>query len=139
MQSSQVLFPIFAMVALTFGVGILMKIGRVRAVRQGLDPAFFKQNRGGRLPDFLVQVTQNYDNLFEMPVLFYTALLLAYVTHLAGLSLLVLAWAFVLMRVVHTAIHIHSNNLRWRANVFMLSTYILAALWLWLLVKMMVG
>ena len=39
-----------------------------------------------------------FSNQFELPVLFYVLTILAYVTHLAGVIFVVLAWIFVLFR-----------------------------------------
>jgi hypothetical protein len=43
--------------------------------------------------------------------------------------MVVLAWLFVLTRLLHTAIHIGPNKVRWRSPVFALGLIILAVMW----------
>ena len=40
-----------------------------------------------------------------------------------------LAWAFVASRIVHAAIHIGPNKVRWRGPVFILGFLIVTAMW----------
>ncbi len=133
MRAVAILYPAFVLAFLTFGVGLWLLRCRIRAVRDGLTPAYFKLNHGARLPDYLVQATQHYDNLFELPVLFYVVVVFAYITQAASLPLVVLAWAYVAVRAGHAYIHLGSNQLRLRRNVFLLGFGVLLLMWLWLL------
>jgi hypothetical protein len=71
----------------------------------------------------------NFRNLFETPVLFYAALLVAYVAQLATVAYLALAWAYVVARVVHSVIHCTYNKVLHRLGAFLASFGLLAALW----------
>src|SRR6202000_29719 len=75
------------------------------------------------------QVGYSYANQFELPVLFYVLTILAYVTHLADLIFVVLAWVFVIFRVLHAAIHTTSNNVRLRGPIFAGSAVVLSIMW----------
>jgi hypothetical protein len=44
--------------------------------------------------------------------------------------MVVLAWLFVLSRLVHAAIHIGPNIVKWRGLVFILGAIVLLAMWL---------
>lgn len=134
MNEKWILAPVFALVFLSFGVAMWLLRCRIVAVKQGLQPAYFKFNQGAKLPDFLQQAEQHYINLFEMPILFYIACLIAYMSHTVNSAGLLLAWAYVLSRVVHTYIHLTHNKLRMRRNAFLVSYMILIGLWLWLAV-----
>lgn len=129
------LYPLFAMVALTFAVAIWLIRCRIVAVKGGLNPLVFRFNRGGKLSDRLIQATQHYENLFEMPVLFYLAVVLAYAANKVDAVLLALAWGYVGLRLIHSWVHLGSNNLRWRVRTFVLSSLILLGLWCWLLFR----
>jgi hypothetical protein len=48
----------------------------------------------------------------------------------ADIAYVVLGAAYVALRVVHTAVHIGSNTVRLRFNVFLLSCAVLWAIWL---------
>ena len=133
MNPVALLYPLLVMVALTFAVAVWLIRCRIVAVRDGLNPLVFCLNRGGKLPDRLVQAAQHYENLFEMPVLFYLAILVAYVTNSVDVMLLTLAWGYVGLRVMHSWIHLGSNNLRWRVRSFVVSSLVLLGMWCWLL------
>ncbi|HEX9802700.1 MAG TPA: MAPEG family protein, partial [Gammaproteobacteria bacterium] len=113
-----------------FAVGIALFRARILAVKRGdISPGYFLLNRGGKLPENLVRVDQNYNNLLELPILFYAAVLLLYVTGTANLAQLWLLWGFALSRIVHTLIHIRSNHLRWRMRSFVVGFLLLLASW----------
>lgn len=137
MPQTLVLYPAFAMALLTFAVAVWLLRCRIKAVKAGLTPAYFKLNHGARLPDYVVQATQHYDNLFEMPVLFYVVVVLTYVTQRADWALVLLAWAYVGARIAHAGIHLTHNKLRPRMRVFLLSYGLLVLMWVWLLVKLL--
>jgi hypothetical protein len=67
------LYPLFAMVLVTFAVAIQLFRLRVQAVKAGkLRLSQFRLNTG-EMPDSIAQAARNYTNLFEVPMLFYTA------------------------------------------------------------------
>ncbi|RDH86485.1 MAG: hypothetical protein DIZ77_09040 [endosymbiont of Seepiophila jonesi] len=132
-----IFYPLMAMAALTFGVGILMIRLRFLAVRRGeINPRHFLLNRGSKVPDYLAQVEQNYQNLLELPLLFYTISILLFLTNKVDLIYLSLAWSYVGMRLLHTLIHATVNKLRMRMWAFLVSSLILIAIWLRLLLQL---
>lgn len=140
MHQTLILYPMLAMVLLTGWVGVRMLQLRFRAVRRdGLSPGYFLLNRGGRPPDYLVRVTQQYENLFESPMLFYVVLTLVYVTAKADIASLVLAWLYVAARLAHAYVHMGGNVLAHRRRVFLTSAVLLYALWFWLFVRLAAG
>ncbi len=65
-----------------------------------------------------------------MPTLFYPALIVAFLTaQVANVLTLSLAWAFVVLRYVHSAIHCTINRLRYRLWAFFLSSLVLWIFW----------
>ena len=73
---------------------------------------------------------RNYMNLLELPMLFYVVCLLLYVTGGASSLTIALAWAYVVLRVVHSAIHLSYNHVMHRLAAFTLSNVALVFLWL---------
>ena len=65
-----------------------------------------------------------------MPVLFYALCIYLYVTATADSLYVILAWGFVALRAVHSAIHCTINRVHWRFLAYMLSSI---ALWIMLL------
>lgn len=72
---------------------------------------------------------QNLANLFEMPVLYFALVPLLVLTGSASPAQVALAWIFVTLRVVHSAIHIGPNTVRTRARVYIASSIALFAMW----------
>jgi hypothetical protein len=72
----------------------------------------------------------NFRNLFELPVLFYLALVLCAQTGFVNAATLALAWAFVALRIVHSAIHCGYNRVIHRFYAYVAGFFALVALWL---------
>lgn len=72
---------------------------------------------------------QNLANLFEMPVLYFALVPLLVLMGSASAAQVALAWIFVALRVVHSAIHIGPNTVRTRARVYIASSIALFAMW----------
>jgi hypothetical protein len=121
-----ILYPVFAQIALTFYLlfrmaymrTTLLKSREVRAGDIALD--------NSRWPDRPRQFANAYANQFELPVLFYVLCLIATQTGAgANIFLVILAWAFVVTRLVHAYIHTTSNRVMRRGTAFGLGGLIL--------------
>ncbi|MEI9888231.1 MAG: MAPEG family protein [Rhizomicrobium sp.] len=71
----------------------------------------------------------NFADLLEMPVLFYIVCLMAFVTGRVDMLFLDLAWVYVALRAVHSAVHLTYDNPRHRALLFALSNFAVLAMW----------
>lgn len=132
------LLPAFAHVALTLSLVLRTGIGRVRAVRsKRVRPADVVLD-SSKWPDELRKITNNYQNQFELPVLYYAALALLLVTGLADSVAIVLSWAFVASRFVHSFIHTGSNHLLHRFLAFASGVALMCLLWLWFALRLFV-
>jgi hypothetical protein len=124
------LFPVFAMFALTLFVSARMGYARYAAVaKHRVDPKYYQLYRGEE-PAELRKLSRHYLNLFELPTLFYAVCIMAHVTGQTGTLPVALAWAFVALRCVHSYIHLGSNVVVNRFRVFMLGVLVLLALML---------
>jgi hypothetical protein len=132
MNQVAILYPVFVQVLLTFVVYGLLAVSRAQAIS--------KMNRGrgnpdlalGRVewPEDAVKRAANQRNQFELPVLFYAVTAFSLIVAAADFLMVVLAWLFALTRILHAAIHIGPNKVRWRSPVFGLGVVILAIMWL---------
>ncbi len=129
MNQNIIFYPVIGMVFLSFFIGIVMLVARIKAVKQGMNPAFFALNKGAKQPDYLIKASQHYENLFELPVLFYIVTILTYITKTADYFYLYLAVLFVIIRYFHAFIHISYNNLTHRRNSFLIGTVALFSMW----------
>lgn len=125
-----ILYPMFALAALTATVLGLVPIRRVRAGQRGeLQVDDFKYGESSAVPPRVSIPNRNYMNLLEFPLLAYVACLTAYVASDVTSLMVQTAWAYVAMRVVHSAIHLTYNGVAHRALVFGASNVVLIALW----------
>jgi hypothetical protein len=131
MTANPLLGPLFAMVALTFVIWATMGVRRTRAVATGAThlSRFAVRGLEGITPEAR-QVSDHFQNLFEMPVLFYVAVLIALHLGLTGPALPVLAWVFVVFRVLHAWVHLGRNEVRYRFYAFVASSVTLLLMWL---------
>ena len=131
MSELSLVYPMLALVLLTFGVLIALFRSRVRMVREGLAPvSYFRTFQGSiEQPEFSVKPQRHFANLFEAPVLFYVGCLAAMVTGVTGMLVIVLAWAYVALRYVHAYIHLGGNRVRYRMRAYFASWLCLLALW----------
>jgi hypothetical protein len=137
MTVQEVLLPLFVEVVLTFALLFWMAPLRGRDFRAGVANY---DNVALREPNWsaaTLQVAYSYNNQFELPVLFYVLAILAYFTHHAGFLFVVLAWIFVIFRILHAYVHVTSNNLRVRGPLFGVSALVLAIMWIIYIVEML--
>lgn len=129
-------WPAAALALLTFIVLTTLGRRRAAAVKAGLPFSYFRTYRGAEPPDDAVQAARHYENLFELPVLFYALVAMLIGIPFVDFVLVVLAWGFVIARYVHAAVHLGSNNVRLRFQVFALGMVLLLAMWLYTIVKL---
>lgn len=131
MNRQLILWPLLAMVLLVLVVWVYLYITRVREMRaRRISPQALatRATARGQLVDSL-RVADNFSNLFELPVLFYVAAVLLYVSERVDGIYLGLAWAFVALRYAHSAIHVTYNRVMHRFPVYVLGALPLWAMW----------
>jgi hypothetical protein len=138
MSDAAMLAPVFVHVVLVITLVIATGRGRVAAVRAGEVRLKDIALDSSRWPERLRKLANNYQNQFELPVLFYAVMALLIATGLADGVTLVLAWAFVASRLVHSFIHVRANNVVHRLFAFGASLATLAAMWLWFALRLYV-
>jgi hypothetical protein len=102
---------------------------RVSLVRSGQVKPEDIALRQPNWPRQVLQVQNAALNQFELPVLFYVLTVLSIITRDADLTFVILAWVFVLLRLVHAFIHVTSNNVRQRGLAFITAAFVLMAMW----------
>jgi hypothetical protein len=130
MSIEAILLPMFAMVALTFGLLFWMTILRLRVIRRGQVNPQQVALREPAWPPHVLQIGNAFHNQLELPVLFYVVVLLALSTETLDSVLYVLSWMFVASRYVHAYIHVTSNRLDRRTAVFLIGALALALMWM---------
>jgi hypothetical protein len=129
MSTQAILLPLFVEVILTFLLWVGMATLRTRDVSTGaVRPEQIALHEPNWRPRTL-QFAYAFSNQFEIPVLFYVLTILAYVTHLAGLIFVILAWIFVIFRILHASVHVTSNIVRLRGTLYGIAVVALALNW----------
>jgi hypothetical protein len=132
MYFKPLLIPLLAQVALTFLVMIIMyrkRVTEMKTKRIHPQSAKTRSTALGVLTDS-ESAANNYANLFESPVLFYTAILLTLILMLQDTILVILAWVYVGSRCVHSVIHVTYNRVMHRFMTFLFSSLVLFAIWI---------
>ncbi len=78
----------------------------------------------------VITASRNFDNQFQMPMLFMFGVLLVLHFQLADLVFVVIGAMYVTLRLLHSIVHITSNHVRRRFNLFLVSCVVLWAFWL---------
>ncbi len=128
-QSLKIFLPVLLVVAVTFIGFIKMAIERTKAVKGGQNPDFYKVYLGDPEPEKTRAAVRHWDNLFELPTVFYAGCLTAYVLSAVSPTVLVCAWIFAVGRAVQSLVHVTYNNPNHRGGAFTLSFLGLMVMW----------
>lgn len=116
---------------LTFAVSVRMYLMRVREMKAGrIHPqsVALSAEKNQRLKD--TRAADNFNHLFELPVLFYALIAIALAVDHVPAFLAAGAWVFAVSRWVHSAIQCTYNKVMHRFSVFIFGLLTLLVLWL---------
>ena len=131
----EIIYPMFALVVLTFIIGFSTGISRLISAKKGLvDRRYFKLFTGYPPPDNIVKLGRNFSNLLEVPILFYAVGIILLALGINNQLMLGFAWAFVALRIIHSIIHVTYNNPIHRFLAFLLSSGIVLIMWVQLVI-----
>ena len=127
-MSYPILAPVVGMMALTLIVWLTAASRRVGYImRHRIHPqrVATPEQIAELLPMTVNSAFNNFRNLCELPVLFYAACLALAMLGVNDIPTLALAWAFVIGRGVHSAIHCTANIVKWRFYAYAASSLLL--------------
>jgi len=134
-----VLLPLFVQVALTFVLIFWTARVRTTVIRSGevkmKDIALGQSNWPARP----TQIANCYNSQFQLPVLFYVLTILAIATRHADLLFVVMAWLFVVTRLIHAYVHTGTNYVPHRFNAFAAGAIVLLVMWAIFAVRLIAG
>ena len=139
MSLQAVLLPLFVEVILTFVLMLQMGALRRADYSSGAVRADDIALREPRWPQRTTQAANAFSNQFELPVLFYVLTILAWVTRHAGIVFVVLAWIFVICRVLQAYVHVTSNVVRYRGLFFSIGAVVLMIMWALYIIEVLTG
>ena len=127
----------FALVILTAIIGLCAFMVRYNSVKKGeVKIKFYRTMQGSEVSERIIQTTRCFNNMFEVPVLFYIVSTLYVALGVENTVALILAWLFVILRYIHAYIFMTYNNVIHRMLVFWGSFLSLFILWIVLIVRM---
>jgi hypothetical protein len=123
MSIQMILAPVFVQVLLTLAVAYTLAFRRFQAVRGGE----LKGPIGLREPNWppkALQAEYNYQTI---------------VTRHADLFFVLMAWVFVVLRVLHALVHLTTNKVALRGPLFIAGAMVLTVMWLVFIVRIMLA
>ncbi|MBW4534691.1 MAG: MAPEG family protein [Pleurocapsa minor HA4230-MV1] len=129
MMQNAIFSPFLAMMFLTFLVWVYLYIRRISFITS---KKISSQDLS--VPGTLAQISppsvsnpsDNFKNLFEIPVLFYVLVLYLFITQQVDNVYVNAAWIFVAFRALHSAVHCTFNLIMLRFYLYLIATL---ALW----------
>ena len=139
MSLQAVLAPLFVQVVLTFALLVWLANQRITLISSGVVKRTDIALREPNWPARTLQLQNAVSNQFEVPVLFYALTILSIVTRHADLAFVILAWVFVLLRIIHASIHVTDNDVRRRGLTFIAATTVLMVMWILFMLRILLG
>lgn len=122
--------PMVAQFWLTALVWLAMVVTRNAALIRGTASVRYYVGYQANPPDERVErPARTFNNLMQVPTLFYVVCLLMLVTQHVDAAQLTLAWAFVGLRALHAALYVAFNRIQYRFALWASSCIVLGVLW----------
>lgn len=123
-DSLQLLGPVIALVAWSQVMWLWMYATRIPAMiaaKMKPDPNAPRGEQMSRLPAYVRWKADNYNHLMEQPTVFYAIVLTLALLGPSGDTVLMLAWSYVALRLVHSLLQALVNKIELRFFLFLLS------------------
>ncbi|MEP7208539.1 MAG: MAPEG family protein [Casimicrobiaceae bacterium] len=129
-MDTRIFWPVTAQVALVAIIAGRMLVTRLAELRSGrIDPQAVATSRSAAATYRDLRAADNFRNLFEVPVLFFAVCGALAITDSVTPLQLTLAWLYVGLRAIHSAIHVTYNRVLHRFAVFAASTVCVFVMW----------
>jgi hypothetical protein len=121
-HANQLLGPLLALTLLIALVWLVMLVFRNYAILSGLiSGTYYRRYDGDTPPEWVERPGRTFNNLMQVPPMFYLLCLLMLQTGRVDAAQLVLAWTFVAARYAHAFVYSVWNHLPWRFGTFVAS------------------
>jgi hypothetical protein len=126
---------LLAHIALLVIVGIGSLRRRIRSAVSGETKLNDIALDSSNWPDEVKKFSNNFDNQFQVPMLWYAVAAMSVAAGLLDWVLVTLSWLFVASRAAHSYVHTGSNSVPLRMRVFLLGLAVVVLMWLWLALR----
>ena len=125
-----IVHPLIGMVVLTLLVAIRLLYFAINSILTGKIHIKQFSIYDGEFPKYFQSVRQHYKNMFEMPILFYILCILLIINNNYTQFDVIVAWGFVLFRVLHSLARIPNRDINLRFGLFTGSFIMLVIGWI---------
>jgi len=130
MTQTAILLPCAGMAALTAAVWVKLYVDRIGEMHvRRIHPQKLATSEQARATLQHIGASDNFRNLFELPVLFYALCLALAVSGLATPFFATAAWVYVILRATHSFIHVAYNRVWHRFIAYAASSLWLFGMW----------
>jgi hypothetical protein len=128
--SDPIWLPCGTLVGVTALVWLKLYADRFAEMRsKGIDPQALGTVRAAGRELERTQASDNFRNLFEVPVLFYVLCIALVLNGGSSAGFVASAWVYVGLRALHSLIHVTYNRVIHRFLVYAASTVLLFGMW----------
>ena len=135
MNNELIFLPVLAHFLLIFMLYIYLGRVKGRAAREGSVDRQAANLNSKAWPDYVVKVSNNLDNQFESPIIFYVLSIIFYLTQHVDSILVGIMSLYVLSRYLHAYVHVTSNYVPHRFKLFLVGVLMLLALTVYAVLK----
>jgi hypothetical protein len=130
MSEHGLLAPVVALAAWSLLMLIWLYATRIPAMqRAGIKPGEIKPGADlPKLPAWASNVADNYNHLMEQPTIFYATAFALQLLSQTDQNTIMLAWAYVGLRVIHSLVQATVNIILVRFSIFVISSVVLGLL-----------
>ena len=128
MNQDLIFIPVLLQVLITLYAYVRLGREKSKASSAGLVDEGRRALHDDAWPDSVIKINNNIRNQFELPVLFYVLVVVAWALHAAGALAQAVAWLFALSRLAHVIVHTGTNYVPVRRRVFMFGVAMIVVL-----------
>ena len=131
MQATVIFGPFFALMLWTLVVWVWLyvrRVGYLKSHRIHAQKVRTPERVAATIPESVQYPAHNFNNLLELPILFYALCLYLFVTANVDALYVYAAWSYVGLRVVHSIVQCTSNIVMRRFAVYLASSLVLWAM-----------
>lgn len=139
MLGIEIFIPVLLHMVLVTMLFVVLALRKAKAVKAGVVDRKNTALDNKAWNDDVLKVSNNIDNQFETPILFYMLTVLVFLTGIVDVFSLALVWGWVVIRYIHAWVHIGSNYVPTRLKLFALSLVIILVLVIRVLLTILTG
>lgn len=118
MNKNLIFLPVLVQILLTIMIFVWLALVKSKAVKLGQVNQQTRALHPDAWPDYVLKVSNNINNQFETPVLFYILAIMLWALDAVDIYAQVFAWGFIATRIIHAYIHTGSNFVPARRRAF---------------------